>query len=159
MSVASPSQVVATKRGDGRVVHFYADEIEIKAQGPDVDVFEITANAGCEPPLHVHEREGESFYVLEGEVTFYAGDAVIHGEAGTYVAVPRGVAHTYAVDSGSARMVVTATPSGFLEMFDAVQDEFGGAMPSAPAPEDIPRLGATLARFGITVLGPNPSVA
>lgn len=159
MSVALVSQVVATKRGEGRVVHFYADEIEVKAQGEGMDVFEITTNAGCEPPLHVHEREDESFYVLDGEVTFYVGDAVVRGEAGTYLLAPRGIAHTYVVDSGIARMVVTATPSGFIEMFGAVQEAFGGAMPETPAPEHGALLGATLAQFGISIVGPNPSVA
>jgi quercetin dioxygenase-like cupin family protein len=156
MSVTALPGIVVTKSGEGRLVRFFADTIEIKAEGGDVDVFEIEAHAGGEPPLHVHERESESFFVLEGAVTFYAGDAVVRGEAGTYVSLPRGLAHTYSVDSGVARLVVTATPGGFLEMFDAVVAEFDGATPEALTPEDGQRLGGTLARFGITIVGPNP---
>lgn len=158
MPAATLSQVVATGRGEGRVVRFYADEIEIKSRADGVDVFEATANAGCEPPMHVHDREDESFYVIEGDVTFYAGDAVIDAGPGAYVHAPRGIPHTYAVRSGTARMLVTASPSGFLEMFDAVNAAFGGEMPREPAPEHVPALAATLAEFGIAVVGPNPSM-
>lgn len=159
MSVTTQPEVVVTKGGEGRTVRFYADVIEIKAQGGDVDVFETTAHAGCEPPMHVHEREDESFYVVDGAVTFFAGDSVVHAGPGTYVFAPRGIPHTYAVDSETARMVVTASPSGFLQMFDAVQDAFGGTMPATPSPDDGPRLGGTLAGFGISIVGPNPSAA
>lgn len=157
MSIAVMPSVTVTAPRAGRVTRFYADTVEVKAQGPVGDVFELTAHAGCEPPMHVHDREDESFYVLEGRVAFHTPEGVVHGEPGTYVELPRGVAHTYVVESGTARMLVTATPSGFLEMFDAVQDAFGGTMPESPAPEHGPVLGATLGRFGISVVGPNPA--
>lgn len=159
MSVTAPSQIVATHRGEGRLIRFFADEFEVKSQRDGRDVVDITANAGCEPPMHVHDHEDESFIVLEGAVTFFAGDEVIDAGPGTHVYAPRGIAHTYAVRSGVARMIVTASPSGFVEMLDAVNEEFGGTMPAAPAPEHFPLLGATLARFGITIVGPNPGAA
>lgn len=140
----------------GREVRFYSDEIEIKAEG-ELDVFEVTANAGNEPPMHVHDREDETFFVLEGTVTVYLGDEVIRAEPGTYAVLPRGVPHTFAVESGTARLLVTASPGGFVQMFDAVQAEFGGDMPERPAPEHVPALGAVLADFGIAIVGPNPS--
>ena len=34
---------------------------------------EAVVPAGCEPPLHIHAREEESFYVLDGKVTFQRG--------------------------------------------------------------------------------------
>lgn len=159
MSVAALCEVSVTRRGEGRVIRFYADEMEIKSQSGGVDVLDITANAGCEPPLHVHESEDESFFILEGEVTFYTADGAISAGPGTQVYAPRGIAHTYAVESGVARMIVTASPSGFVEMLDAVNEEFGGAMPATPSPEHFPLLGATLARFGVSIVGPNPGAA
>jgi mannose-6-phosphate isomerase-like protein (cupin superfamily) len=153
---AEAARVVVSERGKGRVVRFYADEIEIKAQGDEVDVCEIRMTAGSEPPLHVHEREAESFYVLEGAVTFFTGDGEVRGEVGTFVYVPRLTPHTYAVDSGVARVLVTTTPGGFLAMFDAVGERFGGEMPAQPAPDHGPILGEVLAGYGIRILGPNP---
>lgn len=146
-------------RGAGRRIRFYEDEIEIKSRDGGVDVFELTAHQGSEPPMHVHSREDETFYVLEGRVGFYVGDDEIEGEPGTFVRAVRGVPHTYAVRSGSARLLTTAGPSGFLDMFDAVQAAFGGEMPLAPAPEHGPVLGRVLGDFGIEIVGPNPAAA
>jgi quercetin dioxygenase-like cupin family protein len=158
-TTAEAARVVVSSQGEGRIVRFYADEIEIKAQGDAVDVCEIRTTAGCEPPLHVHEREDESFYVLEGAVTFFSGDDEVRGEAGTFVHLPRMTPHTYAVDSGVARVLVTTTPGGFAEMFDAIAERFGGEMPARPAPEHGPILAEALAGYGIRILGPNPRYA
>ena len=130
MSVSAPPQGVATSRGEGRIIRFYADEMEVKLQSGGVDVVETIAHAGCEPPLHVHENEDETFYIVEGEVTFYAGETVLRAGPGTHVYAPRGIAHTYAVESGVARMIVTASGKhGFLETFGiGVPEETGNGM-------------------------------
>jgi quercetin dioxygenase-like cupin family protein len=156
---AGSTEVVVSKHGEGRLVRWFADEIEIKAQGGEADVCDIRATAGCEPPLHVHEREDESFYVLDGAVTFFADGEEIHGEAGTFVHLPRAVPHTYAVDSGVARLLVTTSPSGFAGMFDAVRERLGAELPPRPAPEHLPILGEVLADYGIGIVGPNPRYA
>lgn len=148
---------IVTKPFEGDRVRFYADEFEIKARTEMLDVAVTTAHAGCEPPMHIHDREDEAIYVLDGRVTFHLGDEAIAGEAGTHVFLPRGVPHTFSVNSGTARMLVTATPSGFLDMFDAILDAFGGEMPPVPAPEHGPMLGGVLAEFGISIVGPNPA--
>lgn len=46
--------------------------------------------AGVEPPPHLHAREEEAFYVLEGEVDFRAGDLFYHAVPGDFVFLPRG---------------------------------------------------------------------
>src|SRR5688500_20121225 len=48
-------------------------------------------------PMHVHSREEGSFYVLEGEMTFYVGAAVIPAAAGARRGMPRGGPHGYAM--------------------------------------------------------------
>ena len=65
------------------------------------------------PPLHIHELEDESFYVLEGEITFFVGDQTIFAKAGDYVFAPRGIPHTFKVRSEETKFIVTAYPSGF----------------------------------------------
>jgi len=65
------------------------------------------------PPLHVHELEDETFYVLEGEITFFIGGQTILAKAGDYVFAPRGIPHTFKVCSEETQFIVTAYPSGF----------------------------------------------
>jgi len=66
----------------------------------DVDaigIAEVTTDPdGLSPPLHVHRRHTESFYVLAGELTFTANGSEFQGAAGSWVQVPPGVPHTFA---------------------------------------------------------------
>jgi quercetin dioxygenase-like cupin family protein len=71
------------------------------------------------PPAHVHERHVESFYVVEGELTFTAGGRELRAEAGSWVQIPRGVPHTYAFP-GPARFLNVHTPSCGLGALDQV---------------------------------------
>ena len=64
--------------------------------------------------LHVHEREDETWFVLEGEYVFQVGSETLHARPGDYVFGPRGVPHRYANQSGSlARALIMVTPAGF----------------------------------------------
>lgn len=67
------------------------------ATGGRWEVAESFVPAGFSgPPLHVHDCLDETFYVIEGELTFRLGDEVVTGASGTTVHVPRGLAHTFA---------------------------------------------------------------
>jgi mannose-6-phosphate isomerase-like protein (cupin superfamily) len=60
----------------------------------------------------VHRRHAESFYVLEGELTFTVGDRELRAEAGSWVQVPPGVPHTFAYpEKRSGRFLDIHTPS------------------------------------------------
>jgi quercetin dioxygenase-like cupin family protein len=72
---------------------------------------------GQEPPLHVHEREDELFYVLDGRVDFFLDSEVIAHERGGSVFLPRGIPHTFRVRSAEARLLSFYTPGGFEEYF------------------------------------------
>jgi quercetin dioxygenase-like cupin family protein len=65
-------------------------------------------------PLHVHEREDETWFVLEGEYTFEVGGQTIQAHAGDYVFGPRNVPHSYANRTGAlSRALIMVTPAGF----------------------------------------------
>jgi mannose-6-phosphate isomerase-like protein (cupin superfamily) len=67
---------------------------------------------GASPPPHLHHRHVESFYVLEGEMTFTAAGRELRAEAGSWVQVPAGVAHTFALaGDGPVRFLDVHTPS------------------------------------------------
>ncbi|HEY6962489.1 MAG TPA: cupin domain-containing protein [Gaiellaceae bacterium] len=62
-------------------------------------------------PLHVHDRDDEAWYVLEGTLGFRRGDETLTAAAGSAVLVPPGVAHTYwNAGGGRARYLIVMPP-------------------------------------------------
>jgi quercetin dioxygenase-like cupin family protein len=101
---------------------------------------EVIAPGGDMPPLHIHRRDDETYYVLDGELTLYIGDDVITAGPGVCVHAPRNIAHTYEVTSGgSARWLIVSSPAGFETLIERM-----GTMPAE-------RL---FVEYGIEVLGP-----
>ncbi|WP_143960212.1 cupin domain-containing protein [Litoribacter populi] len=79
-------------------------------------MIELYATKEGSPPWHVHQREDEGFYVLEGELTVFVGDKTYKAKAGDYLLAPKGIPHTYTVDSpGYARVMLICSPAGFEE--------------------------------------------
>jgi quercetin dioxygenase-like cupin family protein len=72
---------------------------------------------GSGPPPHTHANEDETFYVLEGEGTYYVGGATIKAVAGTCIFLPRGIAHWFTIDSDEAKVLNLITPGGFEDFF------------------------------------------
>lgn len=101
---------------------------------------------GNMPPLHVHRDDDETFYVLEGRLSLFVGDGRLEVGAGQYAVAPRGVPHTYRVESETARWLVIGSPAGFDEFVREVA-EAGEAV----GPEE---LTAIAARYRIEILGP-----
>ena len=99
------------------------------------------------PPLHTHDQEDESWYILEGRLRFRLGDELQEAPEGTFVFVPRGTPHCFQnVGDDPARILVLFTPAGMERFFD----EFA----KLEAPLD-PAAFATLgAPAGMQVLGP-----
>ena len=85
--------------------------------GGVLSVWESLMPRGSSPPLHVHRREDEAFYVLEGEMTFRIGDDQVVAPAGTFVWGPRDIPHQYRVDTFVARLLTWFIPAGGEELF------------------------------------------
>ena len=77
----------------------------------EIAIVEVRASGAGSPPLHFHERHVESFYVLEGELSFTAGGQEFVAGPGAWVQVPQGVAHTFGPASGEARFLNVHSPS------------------------------------------------
>ena len=69
---------------------------------------------GTEPPPHVHEREHEMFYVLDGTLDVYAGDACLQAAAGECIFLPKRQGHAFRIHSPEIHMLVLMTPGGFM---------------------------------------------
>jgi len=108
--------------------------------GGALGVVENVAPAGWPgPPLHHHDFD-ETFYVLDGELTFQLGDERRTAAAGEVVFAPRGAVHTLANHgTEAARYLLVITPGGFERYFARLGAQLAGAEPSAwsdgPYPE------------------------
>ncbi len=107
-------------------------------------------------PLHVHHEDDEGWYVLEGDVTFFCGDAAFTAGPGSWVLAPKGLPHAFRVGPAGARLLQMAWPGRFADFVRAAGQPAPGLTLPEPAPPDVERL-ATLGReHGIDILGPPP---
>jgi quercetin dioxygenase-like cupin family protein len=108
------------------------------------------------PPLHVHRDDDEAWYVLDGALTFQVADATWSAEAGSFVWAPRGLPHTFRVDSPSARLLALAVPGGFDRFVRATGRPAGAATlpPPQEGPPDMAALVAAAQEHGVEILGP-----
>jgi quercetin dioxygenase-like cupin family protein len=125
------------------------------SSGGTVAVVEIEGRRGDMPPLHVHRREDEIFYVLDGKLSLHQPDGSIELGPGQAAFAPRDVPHVYRVESETARWLGIATPAGFDEFVREVGEPAPeDALPPEGREHDPARIGEIGARYGIELLGP-----
>jgi quercetin dioxygenase-like cupin family protein len=135
---------------------FIANLAEVLVDREDFSLVRMHAPAGDQPPLHVHEHEDEGFYVLQGNLTLWVGDAdpvtLVPGE---FALAPHGVPHTYRVGDSRGLFLVTSAPGTFPAFLrSAGRPAQRPELPVLDAPPDATRLAAIAADHGITLLGP-----
>ncbi|HSL00149.1 MAG TPA: quercetin 2,3-dioxygenase [Rubrobacteraceae bacterium] len=133
----------------------------IKATGKETDgrytLVEVLEPEG-EGPLHVHHREDEGFWVLEGELTFQIGEEKIKARPGAFIFGPRDIPHTYTVDSGPARILFVLSPAGFEGLIYATSEPARERtlppQPEGPPDEaEMEQLDALVRQYGCEILG------
>ncbi|MFI5896812.1 cupin domain-containing protein [Actinoplanes sp. NPDC051513] len=139
-------------------IRFFKQTIRILASASDthgvLGAVDVAGPRGAVPPLHVHHREDEAFYVIEGEYRIFIGDDVITASPGTWVWGPRDVPHGYQVHSERGRHLSLITPAGFEAFFEQVA---AIATPETDPRSEMSTLAAVAARYGVTFLGPAPA--
>ncbi len=108
------------------------------------------------PPLHVHHDDDEAWFVLDGTLTFQVASETWTAEPGAFVWAPRGVPHTFRVDSPTARLLALAVPGRF-DRFVRATGRPAQALTLPPPPESPPDIAALVeaARTqGMEILGP-----
>ena len=119
---------LAVRPGEGETVRSpIGGDMTFVARGEQTNgalvAVEIVVPPGEGPPLHVHTREDESVYVLEGDLLFKLGAQLSATPAGSFVFVPRGLAHSFQnVGEQPGRVLVTFTPAGMEGVFDRLSD-------------------------------------
>ena len=132
------AQPIAVGAQEGEARWWLASLAVIKVTAAEtgglMSIIEITEAPGAEAPWHIHHREDEGFWILEGSATFQVGDATIEASVGDYLLGPRGIPHRYTVGAEGCRMLYLMTPGGFEELI------IGMSVPAAsrtlPPPSD-----------------------
>ena len=117
-------------------------------------VIELTAFPHNGPPPHIHHREDESFYVLDGNFSFLLGDGTIEAGPGFFCRVPKGTVHRYEnVGTKPGKALVILTPAGFEKFFAEIGKPVASLIgPTGPPdPESIAQLLAIAPKYGLEV--------
>src|SRR5262249_7744099 len=124
--------------------------------GGAISVFRSTMPQGFSPPRHIHTREDEVFLIEDGDVTFDIEGRHLLAGPGTSVFMPRGVVHTFRVQSETATVLGVMTPVWFDGLFGdlGVQAERRELPEPGVVPFDVPRVMAEQRRRGTEVAGP-----
>jgi quercetin dioxygenase-like cupin family protein len=76
----------------------------------------VTDEGGAASPMHIHRDYDETYYLIDGEMTFYVGDEQIEAGTGSYNFVPQGVPHAFLVRSERAEFLLTFAPAGLATL-------------------------------------------
>jgi mannose-6-phosphate isomerase-like protein (cupin superfamily) len=121
-------------------------KLSAKETGGAYSVMENVTQPNDGPPLHVHHREDEGFFVLEGDYIFEVGGQRMDAHSGDFVWVPRDLPHTFQnVSSKAGRLLLTVVPAGL--------EEFFVELAAVPGP-DPAALAPIFAKYGLELLGP-----
>ena len=102
--------------------------------GGQMTIIDITNPPGWEAPLHVHHRDDEGFWILEGSATLEVGDTTIDVSAGDYAFGPRDIPHRYTAGDAGCRMLFIMVPGGMEEVVRATSEP--AASRTLPPPPD-----------------------
>lgn len=81
----------------------------------------VTQPPGIATPLHIHTHEAEAFYVLQGTMTYRAGEQLHQLAAGSFIYLPRGVPHAFRITGTTpVRFLGLVAPAGLMRLYDEV---------------------------------------
>jgi mannose-6-phosphate isomerase-like protein (cupin superfamily) len=147
-------EAMAVPSGQGEARWWFGQLVEIKATAADTGgrftLVEVTCAPGYEAPPHVHYRDDEGFWVLEGTVTLYVGDKTIEAGPGDYALGPQDIPHRFVVGSEGCRMLWVLVPAGLEELIRATSVPAASRTVPPPAgePPDLERIKPIIAAHG-----------
>lgn len=146
---------------EGRTIAVVGDVYRFLATGEETNgkyaMWEAVVPPGGGPPPHVHAREEEGFYVLDGEITLQIGEKRIIASAGMFANMPVGTPHSFKNESNKpAKMLISIAPAGLEKMFFEVGVPVAQGATTAPPPskEEIEKLMKIAALYGIEIMLP-----
>ena len=149
------TKIIRLGPGEGDAFSAVGDVYRVLASSGQTEgvysLSEIRVSPNNGPPPHIHSREDESFFVLDGEIEFQVGDEKITARPGTFIQGPRGVAHSFKNNTQlPARLLGFVTPAGFENFFN----EFARPVASfdspaiPPSKDEVDKLLAAAPKYG-----------
>ncbi len=142
----------------GRTIAVVGDVYRFLATGEDTNgkyaMWEAIVPPGGGPPPHVHSREEEGFFILEGEITLTLNDERVVATAGTFANMPVGTPHSFKNQSAKpARMLISVAPAGLEKMFFEVGVPLAEGATTAlpPTKDEIEKLLDVAPGYGIEI--------
>lgn len=163
MHEAAPLEVIYQAAGDApgtwALGSLFERLLSGSQSGGAFDISLVTQPPGTATPLHRHTREAELFYLLDGSMTYRAGDATFHLSAGDFIYLPLGIPHALRVTGiGPTRFLALTAPAGLMELYNEVGMRAAGHhLPGAEGPPLDGQIAAwhrLTPRYGLEVLGP-----
>ena len=153
------SEHYALAEEDAKAIWFLGTLATIKADGARtggaLGLVEFTHPSGFATPRHVHHTADEAFYVLEGAIRGYCGDQDWRATRGSFIWLPRGIPHGYAVEGDEPlRTLAIALPAGFEQFIAEAGEPARERILPPPAAPDVEKLDEAAAKVGIGHLGP-----
>jgi mannose-6-phosphate isomerase-like protein (cupin superfamily) len=155
-------QPTLQKPAEGRTIAVVGDVYRFLATGDDTNgkyaMWEAIVPPGGGPPPHVHSREEEGFYILEGEITFMMGEQRVVATAGMFANMPVGTPHSFRNESTKpAKMLISVAPAGLEGMFFEVGVPVAQGATTAPlsTKAEIEKLLQIAPRYGIEIRLPH----
>jgi mannose-6-phosphate isomerase-like protein (cupin superfamily) len=116
---------IAFLSGEGKSFWVLGDLYTFKVASENTNgthaVIEVLSQPQNGPPPHIHHREDEAVYVLDGEFSFLHGDRTFTATTGSFVYIPKGTLHTFKnIGTVPGRFLVVITPAGFEKLFEEI---------------------------------------
>jgi quercetin dioxygenase-like cupin family protein len=93
----------------------------VKISGKDTNgliaVFEYIGLEKMGPPMHIHIKQDEIFYIAEGEYLFQVGEEQHRLKGGDTIFLPRNIPHTWLQLSDKGKLIYQVQPAGKMEEF------------------------------------------
>jgi quercetin dioxygenase-like cupin family protein/catechol 2,3-dioxygenase-like lactoylglutathione lyase family enzyme len=158
-ALAKRSQLKYVPAGAGPAYWGHGDQVTFLITGAETGgaffMAEVSVPPGGGPSPHVHNREEESFYLMQGVLTIQVGGKTLNASPGDFVHLPRGVVHSFRnAGNVDAKFLLVVTPGGLEKFFEKAFDP-AADRPAAPPPVTealLARLLAAAPRHGLELL-------
>jgi mannose-6-phosphate isomerase-like protein (cupin superfamily) len=150
-SAPGPFVVCRAQPRRGSPLKIFSDSVYVKLGAADTggrySLIEDVTPAGAGTALHVHHREDEGFYVVEGDYLFEASGQRFEVHTGDFVFVPKDTPHRFLnIGQSSGTMLLTLEPGGLEIFFEELA--------AIPGPPDPGLLAPVFEKYGLELLGP-----
>jgi quercetin dioxygenase-like cupin family protein len=152
--MADPPRPIVLRPGEGRSIDLGNFTMSVKATAEQTNhaftLLEADEPPGFGPPMHIHRKAAEAFYVVSGEYFIFVNDQEYACPAGSFIFIPAGVPHGFRVGPQPSRKLNLYTPAAMIGYFE----ELSAALAKGEADPDA--LTQIADRHGMDVIGPVP---